>query len=330
MSLSERLGLSRNPFEHYTAETEPDISAYAVRPPYLTTIVERAQGLTSFVLFGDRGSGKSATRLKVYNELWMQVHSDKAGRHPFIVNVTEFSRVIPVFSAGKLEDRQIVELVAFNVIEQIFIWLASLEQDERDIFIGALNKDERSLVFALMQGFYLTISELDREISTNEAMKLLNAAWTTKSVVWINKRWDSISKIFVNILTAMSKKHLDQDLDVSASAEKILNSLKADTPSVSRAILARLVELAQSFGFSGICIFIDKIDETSATSSSAEATARFIHPLLSHVQLLEISGCSFVVFLWSKVQSHFTNKYTVRIDKIANANITWTADGLAK
>jgi hypothetical protein len=32
--LVEALGLKENPFEHYVAETEPNIAEYAVRPPY--------------------------------------------------------------------------------------------------------------------------------------------------------------------------------------------------------------------------------------------------------------------------------------------------------
>lgn len=327
MSLNELLGFSRNPFEHYTAETEPDISSYAVRPPYLKSIVDRAKGVTSFVLFGDRGAGKSATRIKVYNELWSQL-GHTAERLPFVVNVTEFSKITSHFSAGSLDDRKIVEIVAFNVIEQLFVWLASLEEDEREIYLEALNGEERSLVLALTQGFYLNVPALDRSVSTSDAMRLLNAAWATKSLIWINKRWDSVARIFASVLAALSKKHLDHEIDISAPAERILASLKGETPNAARAILARLVEMAQAFGFSGVCIFIDKIDETSVTSSSAEATARFIYPLLSHVQLLEVSGCSFVVFLWSKVQTHFMGKHSIRLDKIAHTNITWSVDGL--
>jgi hypothetical protein len=34
-TLVSSLQLKGNPFEHYTAETEPSIADYAVRPPYL-------------------------------------------------------------------------------------------------------------------------------------------------------------------------------------------------------------------------------------------------------------------------------------------------------
>jgi len=68
--LVDSLGLKGNPFEHYVVETEPDIAEYAVKPPYFETIEARANSRSSYVLFGDRGAGKSATRLTVFKQLW--------------------------------------------------------------------------------------------------------------------------------------------------------------------------------------------------------------------------------------------------------------------
>jgi hypothetical protein len=68
--LVEALRLRGNPFEHYVAETEPDIAEYAVKPPYFEAIDVRAQNTSSYVLFGDRGAGKSATRLTIFKQLW--------------------------------------------------------------------------------------------------------------------------------------------------------------------------------------------------------------------------------------------------------------------
>lgn len=70
--LVEGLGLRGNPFEHYVAELEPDIADYAVKPPYFEAIGARAKNTSSFILFGDRGAGKSATRLTIFKELWRE------------------------------------------------------------------------------------------------------------------------------------------------------------------------------------------------------------------------------------------------------------------
>jgi len=326
MALVNKLGLSGNPFEHYTAETEPNIASYAVRPPYLETISNRACGLSSFILLGDRGAGKSATRITVYSEIWKLCAENKKG--PLALNMTDFSLLLEDFGKGKLSDKDIVRSTAFFVVEQVLIWLSSLEEDDRAVYIDGLDKDERTLVFALIKGFYLPVNDMDRSVSTGEALRLLNSAWMTKSAVWVSQRWDALSKIVASAINAFSKKEMGDSVDISVPAEMLLESLVGENPNAARAVLNKLVEFVKAFGFTGVCVLVDKVDETPATSSSAEATARLIYPLLSHIQLLEVSGFSWLFFLWSNVQSHFNEKYPVRLDKIAHANITWDANSL--
>jgi hypothetical protein len=332
MTLLTNLGLNGNPFEHYTAEAEPDIAAYAVRPPYLKAISDRANGLSSFILFGDRGAGKSATRLTVYKEIWNDIsareNSDKT--LPFAVNLTDYTRLQTLLQKDKLTERDIISVVAFTIIEQLLVWLASLEDDDRNDYIKALDKAERTLAFALIEGFYLSVSDLDREVSTTDTLKLLNSAWTTKSAIWTNKHWAAISKVLASAVNALSKKELDSSADISVAAEALLKSLKGESANAPKAVLTKLVELVQSFGFSGICVLVDKVDETPATTSSAEATAKLVHPVLAHIQLMEVAGFSWIFFLWANLAVLFDEKYRVRLDKIAHSTISWSEENLVK
>jgi hypothetical protein len=91
-TLVKALALSGNPFEHYVAEMEPDIAVYAVKPPYYEAIDARAKNTSSFILFGDRGAGKSATRLTIFKELWKD--KSEGRKSPFAVNITDFSVAI--------------------------------------------------------------------------------------------------------------------------------------------------------------------------------------------------------------------------------------------
>ncbi len=323
MSLARELKLSDSPFEHYAAETEPKISLYAIRPPYLETISTRAFKLNSFILFGDRGAGKSATRITIYNDMWSEGEFSGNKDRPFTVNITDFSQILETFQNKKLKDIDIAGLVAFFVIEQALVWLSSLESAEREVFIEALDKDEKTLSLALIQGFYLNVPEMSRDVSTGNALKLLNSAWTTKSAVWINKRWTSLSHIVATAVAGLSKKYVNEDVNIAPAAEKILASLKGEDANVSRAVLSKLVEFVQMFGFSGICLLVDKVDETPITANSAEESAKLIHPVLNHIQLLEVEGCSWIFFLWSNLQKHFNEKFPVRLDKIAHTTIKW-------
>jgi len=328
MTIVEKLKLRGNPFEHYTAETEPDIASYAVRPPYLETISARAQNVSSFILLGDRGAGKSATRLTVYSEVWKAISEKKTG--PLVVNLTDFSPILADFAKNKLTDKEIVRLAAFVVVEQVLTWLSSLEEEDRNVYIEGLDNEERTLALALMKGFYLSVNEMDRAVSNGEALRLLNTAWTTKSAIWISQRWGALSKVIAAAVSTLSKNELGNNVDISAPAEALLNSLVGESPNTSRAVLSKLVDFAKAFGFSGVCVLVDKVDETQATAKSAESTARLIHPLLSHIQLLEIPGYSWVLFLWSNVQAHFNEKYVIRMDKISHANITWDPESLRR
>lgn len=249
MTLVQRLNLKGNPFEHYTAETEPNITEYAVRPPYLQAISDRARSLSSFILFGNRGAGKSATRITVFGEVWKSNSESDTDSRPFVVNLTDFTALQPAFKANKLTDREIVAAVAFCVLEQILVWLASLEEDDREVYIEGLDKSERALAFALLKGFYLSVSEMDRSVSTTDALKLLNSAWYTKSGIWAGKRWDALSGIIAAAVNAFSKKQIDDAIDIAGPAEALLKSLTGDSANTSRAILIKLVDLVKAFDF---------------------------------------------------------------------------------
>lgn len=319
------MGISKNPFENYAAETEPNISEYAVRPPYLMTISDRAFGLSSFVLFGARGSGKSATRITVFNEIW----SGSAGESwPLAVNLTDFSAILAKLSKKNLSDIDLVRIAGFFIVEKVLLWLISLEESDRNIFIEGLDDDELTLVYAIFESFYTSVAEADREVSDSEALRLLNAAWTTKSAAWISKRWTPISRLAAVVLSTFSKNRQLTDGDTSEQIEKILLSLQGDGPKVARSSLEKLVQFVRFFGFSGICLLVDKVDETNLTSNSAEASAMLVHPILDHIQLLEVEGLSWIFFLWDSVQRYFESSLPVRLDKISHANITWEVAGL--
>ncbi|NBN62050.1 hypothetical protein GWJ07_20925 [Proteus sp. G2639] len=324
MAIVKTFHLKSNPFEHYTAENEPDISLYAVRPPYLSAITDRARKLNSFILFGKRGAGKSATRLTVFKENYSTEE-----KKPFLVNLTDFTDLIEKFKKGKLTERDIIYLVAYNVIEQMLGWISLLDEVERKKVISQLSAKQRELIFALLKGFYLSKSEGERELTTENTLKLLDSAWFKKSQVWTIHRWESISKVIAAAINALSKKTLEDDtIDISKPAEELLKSLTGESANAPRILISRLVYFSQSFGFSGICVLIDKLDETTVTTNSSEATAKLIFPLLSNIQLLEISNFSWIAFVWDAVQAHFNNKYKIRLDKIAHTNISWDNDEL--
>ena len=90
--LTAAMGFIGNPFEHYVAELEPHIAEYAVKPPYFEVIEARATNKSSFILFGDRGAGKSATRLTIFKEFWKG--KSEGRKVPLVVNLIDFSDMV--------------------------------------------------------------------------------------------------------------------------------------------------------------------------------------------------------------------------------------------
>jgi hypothetical protein len=312
--LVDTLGLKGNPFEHYVAETEPHIADYAVKPPYFEAIDARANNANSYILFGDRGAGKSATRLTVFKELWARKAKERV---PLAVNLTDFSTVLQGRNFRGLSEEALVKEVAFVVIESLLAWLSSLEDDDRAVYVEAMTEDERQLCYKLLRDHYVAQPEARRKKSAREAMQLLNQALIARNRLWIERRWEAISGIVARVVEKWTGADGTADL---------AKSLMANQPKGfdSVLLLHSLVDFVNIFNFSGVVILIDKVDETEATSYSADQTAALVHPLLARVQLMEVEGFSWIFFLWSKVKGIFENtKYPVRLDKIGHATVTW-------
>lgn len=319
--LVDAMQLKGDPFEHYVAEQEPDIADYAVKPPYFEAIGARARKTNSFILFGDRGAGKSATRLTIFKEIWRA--KSQGEKVPFAINITDFSSVIRGRQIANATEAELVSEVAFIVIESLLTWLSSLEDDERSIYVEALNAEEVELCYKLLRDFYVSKPQNRRQRSVHEAMILFNQAFLSKTKLWVERRWEPISNIIANISDALiqrvaggGKSNSDEISGVlSGSASKDFDSILT---------LRKLVELISIFHFSGIVVLIDKVDETDATNNSADKTAELIYPLLAKVQLLEVESFSWIFFLWQNVKSIFEgDKYPVRLDKLAHATVSW-------
>ncbi len=314
------LGIDSNPFEHYVAETEPNIAEYAVKPPYFEAIDARAKNTSSYILFGDRGAGKSATRLTVFKELWAA--KAKGQNVPLAVNFVDFSVAVSGKRLSGASESVLVGEVAFVIIESLLLWLSSLEEDDRNVYQASMNTDESTLCYELLRDHYISRPAAKREKSSREAMELFNQAFVAKSKLWVERRWGAITGIFAKTLDAF----LAAKTGIKDVAKDVTELVKQDTNVSfdSVLLLRKLVELVQIFGFTGIVLLIDKVDETEATNNSADQTAALIHPLLAKVQLLEIAGFSWIFFLWSRIKGLFeASQYPIRLDKIGHATVSW-------
>lgn len=313
-----------SPFEQYVAENEPDILDYAVVPPYFEVAKKRARTPSTHLLFGARGGGKSATRLATERELW-KLHA-KNEAVPLAVPYIDFSRVLEVSSVNDISSDVLLKELAFRVIETLLLWIS--DQDDAENIVELLEPEELNLVVVLVQAFYLRVPEANRRVSQAQTMAILRQNWKSRTKNWIQKKWSSIAELVSVVSSGLSEKHANTE-SIRSQVADMFNENGAIISGT--ALLAKLVEVARVFGFSGVSVFVDKVDEHPLTQNSPEASARLIFPLLSHVQLMEVEGLGWQFFLWDRVKGLFANgTLSVRLDKLAHSEVSWTADFLRK
>ncbi|KMW56394.1 hypothetical protein AIOL_001346 [Candidatus Rhodobacter oscarellae] len=323
-TFEENFKFDSSPFEQYVAENEPDILDYAVVPPYFEVAKKRALTPSTHLLFGARGGGKSATRLATERELW-KLHADGVNV-PLAVPYIDFSRVLERGTVNKISSDDLLKELSFRVIETLLLWIS--DQDSAEDIVELLVPEELNLMVVLVQAFYLRVPEANRRVSQAQAMAILRQNWKSRTANWIQKKWSAITEIVSEVASGLSEKHADTESMKSQVAE-MFNENGAIISGT--ALLAKLVEVARVFGFSGVSVFVDKVDEHPVTQNSPESSARLIFPLLSHVQLMEVEGLGWQFFLWDRVKAIFADgELSVRLDKLAHSEVSWTVEFLRK
>lgn len=319
------LGFSSNPFENNTAEREPDIASYAVRPPYLDRVLKTSTEKGIFVLTGSRGSGKSATRLTVSKSLWNNTP------RRLVVPLIGYNVFRP-YTKASLPLELFANQIAFLAIEQILGWLSAINDTEVSDCMSNVSAVERAFIRKMLGNFYLNRPENARKISAEECFQTLNLSLTSKSILWIDKRWDQVSSAVVTLASKLGEKYFELDVGDPKAYVELLRRQQSEGFSDPIYIFSKIVELARIFGFSGVTVHIDKVDETDWTSNSVDAAADLIYPLLANIQLHEIDGLTWTFFLWDKLKDVLTQERgrPVRWDKIPEGEISWNLDFLEK
>lgn len=321
--LLDTMEFRANPFSSFVAEKEPEIEKYFIRPPYFTQVETRGMNCESMILFGARGAGKSASRVKFYKECWRKV--EKGEKAPLAIVLDDYARVIPK-SINDVHLGNFISEVGYLTIEAVLAWLSALDEEKRELHLNTLIGSEESTAIALVKRFYLSRPELVRSTTARETLELLNQSWKKRTKLWVEGRWDKISDLISNIAQSFARKEFDDETNIANGLKGLLSEPESSwrDATYAKALLGRFSEFAQMFGFSGIIVLIDKVDETPQTSNSAASTATLLYPLISTTQLLEINDFGWLFFLWDKVTSGYNEKdQSIRLDKIANATIKW-------
>ena len=329
-TLLSSLGVKENPFGEYVAENEPEIDMYFVRAPYFAAVAQRGLASRSFILFGERGAGKSASRLAFHKQVWRTLEGSESV--PLVVTLDAFDDIL---SAGlnSVSLSGYLRQIGFSTVEAVLLWLSALSDERRDQVRNSLTQDDRRLVATTVDRYYLSRAEPLRHMSAQQTAKLLHQGLVERSAVWLERRWDKVAAFASAIGTAFVAKQGGVQVPVDATLATLLDRPHAagsEAP-VARAVIAQLVDFSRLFGFTGITVLVDKVDETAPTSNSAKASAALLYPVLANTQLMEIEGFGWVFFVWDALRKEYQgDDLPVRLDKMAHAAIHWEKDYLVQ
>lgn len=322
-----KLGFYRNPFETNTAEREPEIEKYVVRPPYLDPIEDASKHSGSYTLSGSRGSGKSATRITVHRNI---LNSNLPHKLP--VALTNFEKMRGVKRVDDMLDL-FARQIFFLTIEACLVYLTSLDSEKTTEYLASLDKDSKRFVDWAINNYYLNRPQDERNVSAQECFDTFSVSFARQSKLWAEKRWDTLTASLINIADAIART-FNVELGNTDEYKKLFSSTESAGGATLDPLFAlkKAVEFCRIMGFSGLLIQVDKIDETDWTTNDAEAAAKLVWPIFSNVQLHEIDGLSWSFFLWDRVRGYLINEYNmpVRWDKLPNDKIKWDSKHLQR
>lgn len=214
--------------------------------------------------------------------------------------------------------------VAFLVVETILSWMTSLTE-EQQAAVSERAKGQEALVSKFVSSFYLNRADHSRSSSAKETCELLETSNTTRATLWVEKRWDQIAGVVAQLASAFGKKHADIDIGDPAAFQKLIERQRGDGFHDPVYTLVRTVEFARAFGFTGVLVQIDKVDETDWTGADVGAASDLVIPLLSNIGLHEINGLTWSFFIWDEVSQWMRKNHgaKIRFDKIPNGEIVW-------
>ncbi len=291
--LHERLGLRENPFAQTNADLEPHLSKYFLPPKFFAKVVGDPNSPASVIVLASRGGGKSAQRRQ------LELHSEK--RSILCLTYDEFDRHKDITIDDHIE----------SIVRRLLIsLLVRLQADA--VAMELLDRSHRRALLAIAHRY---LGGLDHT-EFRETLQNLRSLPTKLIQVW--NRSLSITQPLLEVLTSrLGLPSLE------------LRQLTEDTRSLAerpKAHFKRLVSIATKAGFKAVYILVDKVDENERTGSSPTLAYRFIRPLLTELDLLELRNCAFKFFLWNKLREKFDA--AVRTDRVPQFDVRWSTDDL--
>lgn len=286
--LLDGLGFTLDPFATTNADEEERLEDYFVAPPFFSAVYGQPDNPKSAIVFAPRGGGKTALKRKI----------ELASADESYLCVT--------YNAFNIADRALKDIdSAYHLNNLVELVLVAVITAAHVKGVTQLDNTHRHLLYLLTKAHLSDIDQAElkqaiRNVKTfsDQAKDVWNA-FTGPIGVVINSLLENIGLGSTEI-----QKFEEQGGQLGGYIDR----------------LRVLQSMAQTLGYSSIYILVDKVDENALTGS-ADHSYKFIAPILTDLQLLEIGGYAFKLFLWNLMLDDY--REVARPDRVKYYSLEW-------
>lgn len=321
--MAKLYNVKSNPFAKVNAEEEKSyLKEIFYKQQYYDSLVDLAEDGASRFVLGQRGQGKTATILRLFDDVKargvMPILIDQYKGFPLQKNANYF-----IF--------EMIQALTFSIAQNLL--------ENKDGYKKLTDNQKEQIAF-FIEAFY------DPEC----AEECIACA---KNIV-SRKRWNRIKQFlnknlgFLNNLISagvqagadLIRDRANVDVDFTAVGREYLHGFEIKDfhclsvsdvvqwePAKLIKVFKNLRDIAQALGYKSVIIMFDKIDEVQNINADIEKVTTFLNDFLTDNQLLLTDGVSVIVSLWSEVKTAL-NKKGVRFDKFQDVDIRWRNEEL--
>lgn len=321
--MAKLYNIKSNPFAKVNAEEEKSyLKEIFFKQQYYDSLVELAEDGASRFVLGQRGQGKTATILRLFDDIKAR------GVLPILIDqYKEF----PLQNNSNYFVFEMIQALTFSIAQNL------LENKNNYKLLSDTQKEQ---IAFFIEAFY------DPECA-DECIAC------AKNIV-SRKRWNKFKKfinkhlsLFNNLISAgvqagadLIRDRANIDVDFSSIGREYIHGFEIKSfHSLSMAeavqwesaklikVFKNLRDISKVLGYKSVIIMFDKIDEVQNINADIEKVTMFLNDFLTDNQLLLTDGVSVIVSLWSEVKNAL-NKRGVRFDKFQDVDIRWRNEEL--
>lgn len=293
--LLHNLGFKVDPFAKTNADDEELLESYFIEPPFFKAVYGDLATPKSAVVFAPRGGGKTALKRK----LELSSLTDNF----LCVTYNQFG--VTGLSLKEID----LQYHCKNIARLLLVAILSAAAE---VGINPLSDDDRHLIYLLTKEY---LSEIDSTELKSAIQSVQNLS--DKAKEWWNKFTGPIGIVLNALLSriGLGTAELEQFKTTGGKLGQLIEQIDL------------LGQLATKLGYRCIYVLIDKVDENALTGV-ASSSFKFIKPLVSDLQLLELSRFGFKFFLWDMLIDDYRS--VARPDRVKYYTLRWEVTQLSE